>query len=145
MLACFHSIPLSQTENSPYVKECMRTAEELGKRDGIPHVEVAWQSQMDKGKWLGPNVEEMLGSMAGRGIKRICAVCPGFFCDCTDSSLSLGCFCSSIRCSNIRPVFVAFFKQLINKLRLSPFDFTARHYNKQTTRLGTLCRNRLCS
>ena len=89
VLACFHSIPLSQTENSPYVKECMRTAEELGKRDGIPHVEVAWQSQMDKGKWLGPNVEEMLGSMAGRGIKRICAVCPGFFCDCTETLIEI--------------------------------------------------------
>ena len=46
---------------------------------------ISFQSRLGRAKWLGPNTEEMLKTLAARGVKRLAVVCPSFVADCLET------------------------------------------------------------
>ena len=90
VIVSFHSVPLSQLEDSPYKSECEKTAELLAKERGLKNVLVGWQSKEGRGKWIEPSTESLLKKLAARGVKTVAAICPGFPCDCTETLIEIG-------------------------------------------------------
>lgn len=89
VVASFHSIPLSHAAKTPYAAQCARTAELLAQRLGRK-VEVAFQSKMGRGKWLEPDIENVVADVIGGGAKRVCVLAPSFACDCSETLAELG-------------------------------------------------------
>lgn len=127
ILTCFHSVPLKQLKNSPYEAECKKTAKILEEKTGVK-TEIAWQSKMGFSKWLEPSVEEKLTEMKKRGVKKICAICPGFFCDCTETLLEINqdarIFAEKLdmefeytQCLNDTPSQIKLFKNILEEMQ----------------------------
>ena len=51
---------------------------------------MAYQSAMKFGEWLAPSAGQAALRLARDGAKNIAAVCPGFFCDCTETLIEIG-------------------------------------------------------
>ncbi|PYS26967.1 MAG: hypothetical protein DMF75_21275, partial [Acidobacteria bacterium] len=46
---------------------------------------ISFQSRLGRAKWIGPNTEDVLRSLAQRGIKRVAVSCPSFVADCLET------------------------------------------------------------
>jgi len=90
LLLSFHGMP-ERTLNlgDPYHCHCRKTARLLGDSLSIP-IETAFQSRFGGAKWLEPATDEVLGSLAGRGIRRLAIAAPGFSADCLETIEELG-------------------------------------------------------
>ena len=90
LLLSFHGMP-ERTLNlgDPYHCHCRKTARLLGDKLSIP-VETAFQSRFGGAKWLEPATDEVLGALAGRGIRRLAIAAPGFSADCLETIEELG-------------------------------------------------------
>ncbi len=78
-----HSLPEKVlSEGDPYRQELEKTVEGVVKRLGIPTWYFAYQSRgMAHGKWLGPDVTEMINALAEKGEKHLLLVPIGFVSD----------------------------------------------------------------
>ncbi len=78
-----HSLPERVlSEGDPYPQELGKTVEGVVKRLGIPTWHFAYQSRgMSPGKWLGPDVAEMIHTLAEKGEKHLLIVPIGFVAD----------------------------------------------------------------
>lgn len=89
VITSFHSVPKSQLKIFDYEDECQKSHLKIRERLANFRVELAYQSAMNFGKWLGPDVFCVAEKLAKEGAKNIAVVCPGFFCDCIETLLDI--------------------------------------------------------
>ncbi|MFH0866534.1 MAG: ferrochelatase, partial [Bacteroidota bacterium] len=69
-----HSIPVSLVKNGDtYQKAIEECSKKIAKKSGYDY-EVAYQSGMSRGKWIGPDVKERLKALARAGMDEIVLV-----------------------------------------------------------------------
>ncbi len=88
LLISFHGIPERYfKQGDPYYCKCQKTARLLADELNLRESEwsVAFQSKYGPGTWLKPYTDETLEQMAGRGMRRVTVVCPGFAVDCLET------------------------------------------------------------
>jgi len=88
LLMSFHSIPQRYLElGDPYYCFSQKTARLLAEQLQLAEGEwsVSFQSRVGRAKWLSPYTDIVLDQFAGRGIKRLDVVCPGFSADCLET------------------------------------------------------------
>lgn len=90
LLVCFHGVPLSQLKRCDYARFCRETFGLLKSRMPGVRMELAWQSVMDFGRWTSPRAADAARALAESGAERLAVVCPGFFCDCVETTLEIG-------------------------------------------------------
>lgn len=79
-----HSLPVTILEhNDPYPEQLLETSRAIAKQLGIVNWDFAWQSAGNTPvKWLGPDITEVLRTIASQGERRHVIVCPiGFVSD----------------------------------------------------------------
>ncbi len=88
LLFSFHGLPEANLEKGdPYHCHCLKSArliaEDLGLEEGS--WSVAFQSRVGREEWLKPYTEEVIAEFAGKGMRRLDVVCPGFSVDCLET------------------------------------------------------------
>jgi ferrochelatase len=84
LLMSFHGLPArSLALGDPYHCHCQKTARLLAERLGLRSDEwlVTFQSRLGRARWLEPYTEPTVRRLAGEGVRRIDAICPGFAAD----------------------------------------------------------------
>lgn len=89
VITSFHSVPKPQLKIFDYESECKKSHFEIRKKLENFRVELAYQSAMKFGKWIGPDVFGVARKLAEEGAKSIAVVCPGFFCDCIETLVEI--------------------------------------------------------
>ena len=90
VLVSFHSVPKSQLAKHAYGAECEKSFEKIKGALGGLRAEMAYQSAMRFGGWLAPPAKQAALRLAREGAKNLAVVCPGFFCDCTETLAEIG-------------------------------------------------------
>ena len=88
LLMSFHGVPeRTLMLGDPYHCQCHKTARLLGQALGLreEQYKVTFQSRFGKAKWLEPYTEPTLVDLAGKGLKRVDVMCPGFTSDCLET------------------------------------------------------------
>lgn len=75
-----------------YRAQCMRTAQAMAERLGLPDDKwsVAFQSRLGRAKWIEPYTEATLEALAGAGVKKLLVMCPAFVADCIETLEEIG-------------------------------------------------------
>jgi ferrochelatase len=84
LLMSFHGLPARTLElGDPYHCQCLKTARLLAERLGLARGEwiVSFQSRLGRARWLEPYTDPTVRRLAGEGIRRLDAICPGFTAD----------------------------------------------------------------
>ena len=90
VIASFHGMPARTLAlGDPYHCHCQKTARLLGEALGRDLV-VAFQSRFGPAKWLGPATDKTLEALAGKGVRRVAIVAPGFSADCLETIEEIG-------------------------------------------------------
>lgn len=78
---------LSEMNRHCYRAQCFFTAKSMALRAKLSThgYTVSFQSRLGRAKWAGPNTEDVLKSLAQRGIKRVAVSCPSFVADCLET------------------------------------------------------------
>jgi ferrochelatase len=85
IVASFHGMPQRTLElGDPYHCHCRKTARLLSEAMGRELV-VAFQSRFGRAKWLEPATDLTLAELAGRGVKKVAILAPGFSVDCLET------------------------------------------------------------
>ncbi len=88
LVLSFHGVPeRSLLLGDPYHCQCHVTARLLARRLGLSgdQMVVTFQSRFGKAKWLEPYTEPTLRELAGKGVKSVDVMCPGFVADCLET------------------------------------------------------------
>jgi len=88
LLFSFHGIPKHYFEaGDPYHCECHKTARLVAETLGLNEDEwlVTFQSRFGPREWLQPYTDVALKELAGKGIKNVNVICPGFPADCLET------------------------------------------------------------
>jgi len=88
LLLSFHGIPQRYVRNGdPYFDQCMVTARRLRARLGLSEQQliVSFQSRVGREPWLQPYTDQTLQQLAGRGVRHVQVLCPGFAVDCLET------------------------------------------------------------
>ena len=88
LLISFHGLPESCIEKGdPYRAQCEKTTALLVKELGLSDDQwvQTFQSRFGAAQWLKPHTDKTLVALAGSGVSRIDAVCPGFSADCVET------------------------------------------------------------
>ncbi len=87
LLFSYHSLPLSHVEagrfkgkDFDYEYQCRETARLTAQQLGITDFSVVYASAMGK-KWQKPMLEDFVGELPAKGVKKIAVVAPGFIID----------------------------------------------------------------
>jgi protoporphyrin/coproporphyrin ferrochelatase len=121
-----HSLPVAHIEDGdPYVEEIQATVEEVVRRVGDVEHTVAYQSKGHTPEpWLGPQVEEVMDELAGKGAADVLLVPVGFVSDhmetlydidvlAADKASSLGLNFKRTESLNDSPAFIAALADII--------------------------------
>ncbi|NOL49559.1 ferrochelatase [Pelistega europaea] len=96
LLLSFHGLPQRSVDlGDPYYDDCQKTAallREVLREHGVP-IEVSFQSQFGRAKWVGPATLKVLEAYPAQGVTRVDVMCPGFAADCLETleEIRLGC------------------------------------------------------
>ena len=93
LVVSFHGLPQYSIERGdPYHRECQKTARLLAEELQLPsdQWQIAFQSRFGRLEWLKPYTASVLAELAGKGVRRVDLVCPGFVCDCLETLEELG-------------------------------------------------------
>ena len=88
LLMSFHGIPQRYADRGdPYGRQCEATARQLAAALALRDEEwqLVYQSRIGKAAWLRPYTDQVLREMAGRGIRTVDVICPGFAADCLET------------------------------------------------------------
>jgi ferrochelatase len=88
LLFSFHGLPQRLTDNGdPYPRQCEAGARAIAAALGLRDEAwtLAYQSRFGREKWLEPATADTLQSLAGRGIRSVDVVSPGFAVDCLET------------------------------------------------------------
>lgn len=88
LLFSFHGIPQRYfTNGDPYHCHCHKTARLVA--DALQLADNEWllsfQSRFGREEWLRPYTDHILKDLAGKGVKSVQVVCPGFSADCLET------------------------------------------------------------
>jgi ferrochelatase len=89
----FHGIPQEYArKGDPYATHVVRTTQGLVKRMGWPRGTwtQTYQSRFGRKPWLKPYTDDVLASLARRGVKRVYVALPGFTADCLETIDEIG-------------------------------------------------------
>ncbi|MBY0457810.1 MAG: ferrochelatase [Gemmataceae bacterium] len=89
----FHGIPQKYAQKGdPYATHVVRTTRALVKRMGWPRAKwtQTYQSRFGKAPWLKPYTDDVLASLAKKGVKRVYVALPGFTADCLETIDEIG-------------------------------------------------------
>lgn len=75
-----------------YRAQCLRSARLFAQQAGLADGQwsVAFQSRLGRAKWIEPYTEEVLGELAGKGVKKLLVMSPAFVADCVETLEELG-------------------------------------------------------
>jgi ferrochelatase len=93
VLFSFHGIPQKYAQRGdPYAAHCVRTTRGLVERLGWPrgYWTQTYQSRFGREPWLKPYTDDVLASLAKRGVKRVAVALPGFTADCLETVDEIG-------------------------------------------------------
>ncbi|WP_457555304.1 ferrochelatase [Candidatus Pyrohabitans sp.] len=76
-----HSLPLEMARRDGYEEQVRATCEGVAERAGIESYRLAYQSGFRLGRWLSPDVEQVLHTLAKRGRKSVLVVPVSFVSD----------------------------------------------------------------
>lgn len=88
LLMSFHGIPQRYFDlGDPYYCHCQKTARLLATQLELSAGEwsLSFQSRFGKEEWIKPYTESHLGELAGRGIRTLDVIAPGFAADCLET------------------------------------------------------------
>jgi ferrochelatase len=89
----FHGLPQSYVERGdPYPSQCVRTMQGLAERLALPRERwtQTYQSRFGRSEWLKPYTDDVLESLARRGMRRVYVALPGFTADCLETIDEIG-------------------------------------------------------
>jgi ferrochelatase len=89
----FHGIPQKYAlRGDPYATHVVRTTQALVKRMGWKRERwtQTYQSRFGKSPWLKPYTDDVLESLAKKGVKRVYVALPGFTADCLETLDEIG-------------------------------------------------------
>lgn len=83
---------LSSVNAKCYRAHCLATTREIAARAGIATdgYSIGFQSRLGRAKWLGPQTEDLLRELAGRGVRSVAVTCPSFVADCLETLEEIG-------------------------------------------------------
>jgi ferrochelatase len=87
LVLSFHGLPERYvTAGDPYREQCEATAQALERELGLDpgRSSLAFQSRFGRGRWLEPDVAELVPTLARR-CRRVLVACPGFAADCLET------------------------------------------------------------
>jgi ferrochelatase len=93
LLMTFHGIPKSYVDQGdPYRRKCELTARALARTLGLADGtwSISFQSRVGPTQWLTPYTDDVIKTLAQRGVKRLDAICPGFAVDCLETIDEIG-------------------------------------------------------
>ncbi len=93
VVVSFHGIPQSYSQKGdPYATHVVRTTQAIVKRMGWPrsYWTQTYQSRFGKSPWLKPYTDDVLESLAKKGVKRVYVLLPGFTSDCLETLDEIG-------------------------------------------------------
>jgi ferrochelatase len=78
-----HSLPARiEAEGDPYPRELQRTADDVAAKLGLTDYMIGWQSAgRTPEPWLGPDLSELIGELAGKGYPAVVVCACGFVAD----------------------------------------------------------------
>lgn len=84
--------PVSLTNQACYKAQCQATTLALAKELDLVDEKYcsAFQSRLGKTPWIKPYTDEILQSLARKGIKRLAIACPSFVADCLETLEEIG-------------------------------------------------------
>jgi ferrochelatase len=88
LLLSFHGLPRKYVESGdPYYCHCQKTARLLAEALQLApgDYSVAFQSRFGKLPWVQPYTEPVIAGLAGRGVRKLDVICPGFAADCLET------------------------------------------------------------
>jgi protoporphyrin/coproporphyrin ferrochelatase len=88
ILASFHGVPEDYLlKGDPYHCHCVKTARLLRERLGLSEAQfmLTFQSRFGTAEWLKPYTDMTVKALAGRGMKSLAVVTPGFVADCLET------------------------------------------------------------
>lgn len=88
LLMSFHSIPQRYVAaGDPYQRECEATAQQLALALNLEPAQwsISYQSRLGREPWLQPYTDVALPQLAGRGVREVDVICPGFAADCLET------------------------------------------------------------
>lgn len=88
LLMSFHGIPQRYFDlGDPYFCHCQKTGRLLAEALQLTAAEwsLSFQSRFGKEPWIKPYTNEHLGVLAGRGVKTLDVIAPGFAADCLET------------------------------------------------------------
>jgi protoporphyrin/coproporphyrin ferrochelatase len=88
ILASFHGIPRSYADDGdPYPAHCEATTRLLRARLGMDETKLTmtYQSRFGRAEWLQPYTDKTVEALAGRGVRNLAVVTPGFSADCLET------------------------------------------------------------
>ena len=90
LVMSFHGLPKKDSER--YERECHATGRLLAGKLQLKSDAwcVTFQSRFGYADWLQPYTEPTLVELAGKGVKRVDVVCPGFVSDCLETLEEIG-------------------------------------------------------
>ena len=114
-----------------YRAQCFATARALAAALGLADGRwtLSFQSRLGRTPWLRPYTDEVLGELAGRGIRRLAVVCPSFVADCLETLEEIGIRARAqwralggeallaVPCVNAHPLWVATLARWLERAR----------------------------
>lgn len=88
LLMSFHGVPQRYVElGDPYYCQCQKSARLLAEALALAPGDytVSFQSRFGKAPWVRPYTDDLVVELAGRGIKTLDTICPGFAADCLET------------------------------------------------------------
>jgi ferrochelatase len=88
ILASFHGMPEEYLhKGDPYYCQCHKTARLLRKRLGFDEdkLQLTFQSRFGFAEWLKPYTDATVKALAGKGVKNLAIITPGFAADCLET------------------------------------------------------------
>jgi ferrochelatase len=88
ILASFHGVPKEYLlKGDPYHCQCAKTARLLRERLGLDESQfmLTFQSRFGFAEWLQPYTDMTVKALAGKGVKNLAIVTPGFTADCLET------------------------------------------------------------
>ena len=77
---------LSELNRKCYRAQCVFLAKSIARQANLnDDYTVSFQSRLGRAKWIGPNTEDVLKRLAGRGIRTVAVSCPSFVADCLET------------------------------------------------------------
>lgn len=83
--------PLRDDNQSCYRAQCHATTLAVAQAAGVlARSSTSFQSRLKGSRWIGPFTDEVLASLAERGVKRVAVACPSFVADCLETLEEIG-------------------------------------------------------